>query len=145
MKLRNAIILGLIASVGIAVACSCVTISAQQVAMMDQTNIIVWEPDTKTEHFIRNAKFETDAPNLGFIAPTPSVPKMEEVDPEAFKTITTALEEFNKKQREGMDAAGAVPTASKSEHDAVEVVQVANVAGFKAVTVKASDASGLAT
>lgn len=141
MKLRTGFFLVFAGSCAAAMACCVVTLSNSLVAMMDQTNIIVWEADTKTEHFIRNAKFATDAPNLGFIAPTPSIPKMEEVDPAAFETIRRAIVEFQTEARKRLPA-----TLSKSSGSSPrpEVIQVANIAGFKAVTLKASNAQGLA-
>lgn len=137
MKLRSGAILGAFASAGLAVAC-CIVTHSEHASMMHQQNIIVWEPDTGTEHFIRKAKFETKAHDLGFIAPTPSIPKMEEVDGEAFDTLESACDAF---QAAGPPTAGTggSPAASK-----VDVFQEVEVAGYNAVTLKATDAKGLA-
>lgn len=102
-----------------------------------QQNIIVWDEVTKTEHFIREAKFTTKNKDMGFIAPSPTKPELEEVDPEAFKTLA-ALQpkrprwEPKLAASEGMGAAG------------VTVVAVQDVAGFRATVLKATDSSALA-
>ncbi|MEQ1823486.1 MAG: DUF2330 domain-containing protein [Fimbriimonadaceae bacterium] len=145
MRLRTGFFLGFGASCAAAVACSCVTIDGKLVEMMDQKNIIVWDPESKTEHFIRDATFKTDASDLGFIAPTPSVPKMEEVDPAAFDVITAAIVEFERLWTEEHRKQGYKAGATAAAASTVEVIQAANVAGFEAVTVKASDAGGLGT
>ncbi len=128
---------GLAATAGLAVAC-CAVSSTEKVAILAQKNIIIWNPETKTESFVRNAKFETGAKNFGFITPTPSVPKLDEVDPEAFKNLDAVIKEYEDKLRSRAKSAGG-STAS-----AVEVIQAAKVAGYDAVTLKASDASALA-
>lgn len=138
MQTRILFLIGLTAAAGLAVACCCVSYSTDKVAILAQKNIIVWNPETKTEAFIRNAKFETGAKDFGFITPTPSVPKLVEVDPDVFKTLDAVIKEFEAKRRPRTLSAGG-STAS-----AVEVIQVAKVAGYDAVTLKASDASALA-
>ena len=50
------------------------------VKIRDEFALIVWDPDTKLEHFIRVANFETKAPDIGFLVPTPSVPELTEVN-----------------------------------------------------------------
>jgi len=106
--------------------CCSVTGKGFKVEFVDQANIIVWEPETKTEHFIRNAKFATKAGDLGFIAPTPSKPELATVDPRAFKVLSSCFR---------IDPKHDTPAAGEK----VEIVQVQNVAGFQATTVMADD------
>ncbi|MEQ1823485.1 MAG: DUF2330 domain-containing protein [Fimbriimonadaceae bacterium] len=123
---------------GGAMAC-CIVTHAELAKMMKQENIIVWEPDTKTEHFIRNAKFATRATDLGFVAPTPSVPKLEEVDAKAFTTLESLVEDFHVA---GMNKSAAMDTETPASK--IDVIQNVEVAGYNAVTLRASDAKGLA-
>jgi hypothetical protein len=53
----------------------------------DQTVIIVWDAASKTEHFIRQASFKSDAEDFGFLVPTPSQPELEEAGNDAFPLL----------------------------------------------------------
>lgn len=119
-------------------ACCSVGIGKNSVFFAGQRNIIVWDPATKTEHFIRQAVFETEGASLGFIAPTPSIPKLEEVDAEAFKTLDDTEPH---EPTGGMDSAAASAGATEMMP---QIVQEMDIAGYHVVTLKASDASGLA-
>lgn len=110
--------------------CCSVTGKGFKVEFVDQANIIVWDPATKTEHFIRNAKFATKAGDLGFIAPSPSKPELAEVDPKAFEVLSSC-HRIDTRNTEA--AAGGE----------IVVVQVQNVAGFQATTVMATDPAAL--
>lgn len=112
--------------------CCSVTGKGFKVEFVDQANIIVWDPATKTEHFIRNAKFATKAGDLGFIAPSPSKPELAEVDPKAFDVLSSCHR---------IDPDNEGPAASAGGK--VEVVQIQNVAGFQATTVLANDPTAL--
>jgi hypothetical protein len=46
-----------------------------------ETATIVWDPATKTEHFIRSAAFNSDGKPMGFLVPTPTPPKLKALDP----------------------------------------------------------------
>ena len=99
-----------------------------------QTNLIVWDAERKVEHFVRIAHFESEAEDIGFIAPTPTVPELEEADPHVFVML-----ENLKPVRPGVD--GVVKSAAAG---GVEVMQEVDVAGYRAATLKASDAEKLA-
>jgi hypothetical protein len=118
-------------------ACCSVGIGMNSVFFAGQRNIIVWDPATKTEHFIRQAVFETEGASLGFIAPTPSIPKLEEVDSAAFKT----LDDTEPKSSIGIGCSAKSEMAAAS---APEIVQEVDIAGYHVVTLKATDALGLA-
>src|SRR5436190_15619229 len=53
----------------------------------DQTVIIIWDPVSKTEHFIRQASFKSEADDFGFLVPTPTQPELEESGNEAFPAL----------------------------------------------------------
>lgn len=123
-----------------AMPCCAVAPSEAHVVFGGQTNIIVWDEVRKVEHFVRIASFQSDAKDFGFIAPTPGVPDLAEADDAAFGTLA-ALEprrrELTKEATGGMDSAASLG-------DGPEVIQEIDVAGYRATTLKAEDAAGLA-
>jgi hypothetical protein len=50
----------------------------------DQTVILIWDAATKTQHFIRQASFKSDADDFGFLIPSPAIPDLEESGNAAF-------------------------------------------------------------
>src|SRR5947209_3638385 len=50
----------------------------------DQTVILIWDPTTKTVHFIRQASFKSEADDFGFLIPTPAEPELSESGNAAF-------------------------------------------------------------
>src|SRR5665213_696998 len=54
----------------------CMSIAPDPVQIAKESAIIVWNPKTHVEHFMRTASFETSSKDFGFIVPTPSVPKI---------------------------------------------------------------------
>src|SRR5579863_191440 len=91
--------------VSIGGACCGVGPRGKPIAFGDQTNIVIWDPANKMEHFIRDAKFQSDAPDFGFIAPSPSKPELSEASDAAFETLA-ALKPFNRMSCSGPDAVG---------------------------------------
>lgn len=60
------------------------------VRMTDELTLIVWEPKTNTEHFVRTVSFDGDASKFGFLVPTPTPPQIAEANPEVFEHLNTA-------------------------------------------------------
>ncbi len=123
----------------------------QPVMNADQTVILVWDKETKTEHFIRRASFESNADDFGFLVPTPSQPELSESGDEAFPLFAKITEpEVVKKERpsSGGGCCGTM-TAAKSarggepEAQSVRVLEQKSVAGFQASVLEASSASAL--
>ena len=52
---------------------------------------IVWDPKSKTEHFIRRANFESESEDFGFLVPTPSKPELGEANQALFQRLETAV------------------------------------------------------
>src|SRR5262245_33477025 len=50
----------------------------------DQTVILIWDAATKTQHFIRQASFKSEADDFGFLVPTPARPELDESGNDAF-------------------------------------------------------------
>jgi len=82
-------VLGVFFAIGvlpIAWAC-CLAYGRDPMSLIDEKAIIVWNPETGTEHFIRQASFEGKAKDFGFIVPTPSQPQVEKADAAAFERL----------------------------------------------------------
>src|SRR4051794_6648047 len=62
-----------------------------RVAIVDEEALITWDPASKTEHFIRRAQFDSDAKSFGFLVPTPTAPKLAEVDGNVFYQLVDAI------------------------------------------------------
>jgi hypothetical protein len=112
--------------------------------------LIVWEPATHTQHFIRRASFRTSADDFGFLVPTPTKPTLAEASDEVFPMLAkiTAPEVVEKPRPSnpgcgiGCSKSAPYPGMAASK---VEVLEEKHVAGYKAAVLAASDADGLAT
>jgi len=122
-----------------AIAWPCCGVATGPVRFVGQRNLVVWDAATKTEHFIRDARFATEAADLGFIAPTPSRPRLVAVSKEAFKVLDDAAARQERqwaKEAKSMTA-GGIGTAS------IRVLETQDVAGYRATILRASDAGEL--
>jgi hypothetical protein len=135
----------------------------EDVTISDEAALIVWDKDTQTEHFIRNAEFKTNSVDFGFLVPTPSVPTLHEsggrVLSELMERTAARIEYRPHYENEfrlfrpgtGLDLIlntfpGSAMTSNSAAPMAaapVEVVGEFNVAGYDATILKASDASEL--
>jgi Uncharacterized protein conserved in bacteria (DUF2330) len=115
--------------------------------------VIVWDPATKMETFIRRAGFVSTAKSFGFLVPTPTQPALAETQ------LSTEGFEWSVRPRLVTETKGisidptplsceCVAATSKSERDtaaaSVRVLQTAHVAGFDATTLAADDPALLA-
>jgi hypothetical protein len=134
-----------------AVACAVAPPRNKQVQIADETAIILWDPASKTEHFIRQASFSTDAQDFGFLVPTPSKPTLEEANRDAFSLLATITAPRVVKQSRpsggggcGCAAAKAPKgAAGKADPGAVRVLDEKRVAGLDAAVLEADDAKAL--
>ncbi len=114
--------------------------------------VIVWDPATRTEHFIRRADFGTDAPAFGFLVPTPSVPTLAEAPDSVFEALAKATEPETVHETEwdiswttlSMFTLGAAGDKA-ALMGAVQVLHEQRVAGFDAVVLAADDPKALAS
>lgn len=127
-------------------ACAPAPHAGEMVNVVEEAAVIVWDPATKTEHFIRRATFQGNARDFGFLVPTPTAPTLAAVDDAIFETLQekTKRQVIERTRREidwsfFMDDMDEATTAAGS----VEVVQAAKVAGYDAVVLDASDAKAL--
>lgn len=137
--MRVPLVLGTAGLVAGAWACCAVSTLQSLVTFGGQANIVIWDPATKTEHFVRNAEFFTEAKDLGFIAPSPTEPELAEASKEAFDTLARlepprAMKDAGKSDRPTEAATGGP----------VSVIRVQDVAGYRATVLRATDAAALA-
>lgn len=122
-------------------ACCALGRPGEPVVNADQTVLLIWDPKTKTEHFIRKASFKAEGNDFGFLVPTPSRPQLSESGNEAFPHLAQITRPKHKPSVGfGCSVANtgyAAPTA------AVTVIERKEVAGFDAVVLSASSASAL--
>jgi hypothetical protein len=110
----------------------------------DENALIVWQPETQTEHFIRRATFNSTANDFGFLVPTPSQPELGEVDSNSLFKLLGEITAPKYERRvirvpkEQSLAPGAAPTG-----DAVRVVAEQTVAGMDAVVLQADNPDDL--
>jgi hypothetical protein len=116
----------------------------------DQTVIILWDAATKTEHFIRQATFKSDADDFGFLVPSPTQPELNESGNKAFPYLRKLTEpEIQKVGRPtGGTGCGCGVAAPKMAGNAtalpeVRVLEEKLVAGLKAVVLEADSADAL--
>src|SRR6516225_7395260 len=132
-------------------ACCPLAPSGKPVVNADQTVIIVWDPATKTEHFIRKASFMSDAEEFGFLIPSPSQPELNESGNEAFPFLMKLTEPDRQKAAHPSGGLGCASGLNQSAGyvqqgaalPAVQVLLEKEVAGFKAVVLESSSTNEL--
>ncbi|HSE41931.1 MAG TPA: DUF2330 domain-containing protein [Acidobacteriota bacterium] len=129
--------------------------TGKTVKILQESAIIIWDPATQTQHFIRSAAFDSDSPDFGFLVPTPTVPQLSE----APQTIFQSIEEWIAPEVVNKNKYGIYPFSfltlflmTRSSEDArvtasapqsVRVLSSQQVAGFDAVVLEADDAEAL--
>jgi hypothetical protein len=135
-------------------ACCPAPPSGKPVVNADQTVILLWDPATKTEHFIRQASFKSAADDFGFLVPSPSQPELSESGNGAFPFLQKQTEPEIKKVPRPSGGMGcgcaASPTskgmaAGKANVQEVRVLEEKMVAGFAAAVLEADSATALIT
>ena len=86
---------------GVAQACCPAWKIGSPITIADQKILVIWDPDTKTEHFIRAAGFRgsprrdegqaNDAAGFGFLVPSPAQPEVAAADAEVFTALDDAI------------------------------------------------------
>ncbi len=122
-----------------ALACSGVGPPGKPVVFGDQTNIVIWDEEHQTEHFIWNANFRSGATNFGFIAPTPRKPELSEASSKAFHTLAS-LAPVVGYGRGGLGGGGFGGGSRSAE---VRVIQEADVADYHAATLWSRSAGAI--
>ncbi|MCC6510443.1 MAG: DUF2330 domain-containing protein [Pirellulaceae bacterium] len=149
-------------------ACCPAFARGDDVKIADQNILIVWDPETKVEHFVREAGFKqhrsgedtaqsdsNPASNFGFLVPSPTQPKIEAASAEVF----TRLAEQIRPRIDHQDKWQVVPTAllawpflllkeqrmmtSAPAAGFVQLLEQTQVAGYDVAVLKADDATAL--
>ena len=121
----------------------CLVVSdGRKVLLSGEQILIVWNPKTKTEHFIRQASFTTETPEFGFVVPTPTVPELAAADSILFGSLATYVAELMPRNTLG---GGSRTLGGSGGGGEVEVVQVKEVGDYVATTIRASSAKALAS
>jgi hypothetical protein len=141
-----------------AAACAPAPPPGAEVQITEEEAVILWDPATRTEHFIRRAAFRSTAPAFGFLVPTPTTPALGEIDAGVFGALAELLrpevryEEVRRPRLTTLVIEGCrsgLMGASKggdglARAPAVRELATARVAGFDATTLEADQAGALA-
>lgn len=127
------------------------------VIISQESAIIFWDEANHREHFVRRAEFNTQKRDIGFLVPTPSVPKLAEAKDSVFARVAgfTAPKIVYKVSRHyearplirflmpmsSMEESGA--PAIGAAKPAVKVLSWQKVAGYEAVVLGAEDTTAL--
>lgn len=138
-------------------ACAPMADIENAVRVVDESAVIVWNAKTQEEHFIRQASFDSKARDIGFLVPSPSVPKMASANADVFWDFEdmmvpevqrveksrwyswTVRSMFFGRIKNTFNAAGV----DMSAIDDVEVLQSQSVAGYDATTLRARNVQSL--
>ncbi len=106
--------------------------------------LVVWDPASQVEHFIRRADFRGVTGAFGFIVPTPSQPTMHEADDDVFARLAQLYSEPARQSRRAGAERSVSDDSIGSPADAVQVVATARVAGMDATVLRANNPQALA-
>lgn len=136
-------LLGILVAAGcaaMATAC-CITYDDIAMKLAEERAIVVWDQESKVEHFIRASTFKGSSKDFGFIFPSPTEPhEIEVADAEAFTTLYRAKPI---PQSIGCSA-GSDAAAGETAKSGVEVLQQKTVGDFKVTVLRAEDGSAMA-
>ncbi|HWG42345.1 MAG TPA: DUF2330 domain-containing protein [Gemmataceae bacterium] len=122
----------------------------QPVVNADQTVIMIWDAATKTQHFIRQASFKSDAEDFGFLVPSPTQPELAESGDSAFAQFRKLTEPERKKVHGSSGSVGCgcgtnvKRTMVAGSAAPVRVLEEKMVAGFHAVVLETKSTTALA-
>lgn len=133
----------------VAAACAPAPPHGHEVIVAAEEAIIAWDPQSRTEHFVRRAQFESTAKDFGFLVPTPAPPTLAEADARAFERLADATRPAVKEETEIEPHFSCLSTfmlRAKSGAVAeapVRVLSIEHVAGYEAAILQADDAEAL--
>ena len=127
------------------------------VRISEESALIIWDNEQKIEHFIRRARFDANATDLGFLVPTPSLPTLHEANNGLFSELQTPMRpetrelEDNSPQfyslflpaplRARAMAGGGI--MSKGARQQITLLAEQTVGDYDAAILKAGDAASL--
>jgi hypothetical protein len=123
-------------------ACCAVARDGSRVVNADQTVIMIWDPASRTQHFIRQADFKTDAPDVGFIVPSPSRPQLGETGKAAFASLAE-ITAPHVRTGGGFSIGCSAPATAPLRQSSVRVIEQKRVAGYDATVLTARSGGDL--
>ncbi len=117
-----------------------------EATVASETALIVYDAATKTEHFLRLAKFDTTSADFGFFVPTPSQPELAEASAAIFPMLGKITEPVTVhrtvRQGPGIGCAGGSvaakwDSAGMSMPIGVRVIEQKRIGAFDASVLKA--------
>lgn len=136
-----------------ALACAGINVAgtASEVAL------VVWNQDTHEEQLIRRASFRTNDQgsrrDVGFVVPTPSRPRLEEIDNGVFQTLAHFVEEQRRPAAQAEEEAGgcggSTPRSAGESNGpplrggSVTVLEESRIAGQDTTILQATDSEAL--
>jgi hypothetical protein len=117
--------------------------AGKPVVNADQTVIIIWDAATKTQHFIRQASFQSEADDFGFLVPTPAEPVLEESGNEAFPFLAKVTAPATSKVHRPSSGISCSAPVTQTSQVGVKVLQEKEVAGFHAVVLETNSPDAL--
>jgi hypothetical protein len=125
--------------------------AGENIAIVEESALIIWDPSTGTEHFIRRATFRGQGHDFGFLVPTPTVPALAEAD----EAIFDAMQEWARPKNVYVNSRridwtpfllmyfARHETAMTTAIAPVQVLASQKIAGYDAVVLEASDSAEL--
>ncbi|HEY2909241.1 MAG TPA: DUF2330 domain-containing protein, partial [Gemmataceae bacterium] len=124
-------------------ACAPAPAPGHSVDVAEESALIVWDEANKTEHFLRQAKFQSTSADFGFLVPTPSQPKLTESNEAIFgelATITAPKVEFRTvrmvREKTAAKAAALAEGKAAAAPRGVEVLDQTDIGGYEATVLK---------
>ena len=129
-------------------ACAIATPRDFEATVASETALIVYDSATKTEHFLRLAKFDTTSADFGFFVPTPSQPELAEASAAIFPMLGKITEPVTVHRTVwegpsmgcGMGVKAKGESAGVSIPMGVRVVEQKRIGAFDASVLKAESA-----
>lgn len=146
IRLVASLILSALALPAAADACGlAMPAAAEPPYLSEEQVLIVWNEQTKIEHFVREVRFEKANQTFGFIVPTPTKPEIAKVEKSPFPDLDrdAPYPTFSGLGLGGFGHGGGGGTGmGYGGGSAVEVKDVKRIGRFKAFTLAAHDATG---
>ena len=115
-----------------------------QIGLVRQSNIIVWNPETKVEHLVRSSAFISNAECFDFLTPTPTIPTVQPVAYHSFMSLFSLMHPPKKNRAEQIQPIEPLdPNFGTLIRKDVEVAKVTRIGNLVATTFRASDVIAL--
>ena len=109
-------------------------------SLVDEKAIIVWDAERKLEHFVRQASFEGEAADFGFIVPAPTEPKVAEAKAEAFAGLEEYVASMSRTKGFSIGCSAPEPTDAAAD---VELIDQYVVGDYEVSVLKATDGGSM--